>query len=143
MIRALINKKEIDEAYAVFSQSVTSGGEQVQSIVGYPGGSESAMLTWHSNLQFWVMLAPDRLENRYWCAYGTEDPTKQSMVSITCEINPPHFGVNRLCAGLFISDSSGSVYLALSGKVGGGRAGIGKAALRESESRPRKNFTEA
>ena len=81
------------------------------------------MLTWHSNLQFWVMLAPDRLENRYWCAYGTEDPTKQSMVSITCEINPPHFGVNRLCAGLFISDSSGSVYLAHSGKVGGGRAG--------------------
>lgn len=54
------------------------------------------------------------------------------MVSIVCEINPPRIGINRQCAGLFIRDSTGSVYLAHSGKIGGGRAGVGKAAFMRS-----------
>ena len=134
MIRPLVDQKEIEEAFALFSQSVTKGGQQVECVIGYQGGSETATLVWHSDVKLWVMLEPERIANRFWCAYGTDDPTAHSMVSITCEINPPRLGINRQCAGLFIIDSAGAVHLAHSGKIGGGRAGIGKAAFVGSRS---------
>ena len=129
MIRPLILKHEIDEAYTFFSRIVLEGGEQVESVLGYQGGSVTATLTWFSDKKFWVCLEPERIENRFWCAFGTEDPTANSTVNIICEINAPRVGFNRMCAGLFISDNSGSVYLAHSGKVGGGRPGVGKISF--------------
>jgi hypothetical protein len=98
-------------------------------MVGYQGGSELADLLWHEDLQIWVLLKPDLLDNRFWCAFGVDDPQSTSMVEITCEINPPRDGVDRRCAGLFVLDHGGNVVLAHSGKIGGGRAGIGKAAF--------------
>ncbi len=135
MIRPLTDKSEIAKAFAVFSRRVIQGGEQVNCIIGYQGGSESAELTWHSKQKLWVFLEPERLENRFWCAFGIDDPTSNAMVSITCEINPPYSGINRQCAGLFIADSTGSIYLAHSGKIGGGRKGIGKTAFMDSRNK--------
>jgi hypothetical protein len=135
MIRPLVDEKEINEAFAVFSSHVTEGGKQVQSVVGYQGGNEAVTLTWHADKKLWVLLEPERLINRFWCAFGTDNPATASMVSIACEINPPRIGFNRRCAGLFISDSTGAVHLAHSGKVGGGRAGIGKTAFLSSRDK--------
>ena len=95
----------------------------------YQGGSHRADLLWHADLRLWVLLEPSRIENRYWCAFGIEDPNPVSMLSITCEINPPKEGIYRRCAGLFVKDERNNVFLAHSGKVGGGRAGIGKNAF--------------
>lgn len=76
-----------------------------------------------------VLPVPDFTLGRYWCAYGTQDPTESKTLSITCEINPPRSGVNRRCGGLFVRDSRGRIYLAHSGKVGGGGTGVGKTAF--------------
>ena len=130
-----MDKKEIDKAYAIFSESVTTGGQKVECVVGYQGGSETATLTWHPDKGFWALLEPDRIENRFWCAFGTASPVENALVSITCEINPPRSGCNRQCAGLFISDSAGAIHLAHSGKVGGGRAGVGKSAFLGSRNK--------
>ncbi len=83
------------------------------------------------DLGIWVLLRPESIKNRYWCAFGVDDPYPASLLSITCEINPPKEGIDRRCAGLFVRDESGEVFLAHSGKVGGGRAGIGKGAFLE------------
>lgn len=135
MIRPLVEEKDIAEAFAVFSQKVTVGGQQVKCVVGYLGGSDTETLTWHSDKDLWILLEPNRLDNRFWCVFGTDNPITNSMVSITCEINPPHTGFNRRCAGLFIRDSTGAVHLAHSGKIGGGRAGIGKIAFLSSRDK--------
>jgi hypothetical protein len=47
------------------------------------------------------------------------------------EINPPHEGEDRRVAGMFVKDDAGRTYIAHSGKVGGGRKGIGQRAFRE------------
>jgi hypothetical protein len=98
-------------------------------MVGYQGSSEEANLLWHRDLQVWVLLQADRLDSRYWCAFGVDDPQPASMLSITCEINSPKEGIDRRCAGLFVRGANGNVFLAHSGKVGGGRPGIGKTAF--------------
>jgi hypothetical protein len=52
------------------------------------------------------------------------------MLTITVEINPPHEGEDRRLAGLFARDDKRELYIAHTGRVGGGRAGIGQKAFR-------------
>jgi hypothetical protein len=51
------------------------------------------------------------------------------MMNIVCEINPPKASIDRRCAGLFVRDADGVIYVTHSGKIGGGRKGIGKSAF--------------
>ena len=134
MIRPVIDEEEIAEVFAAFSQIVAKGGQQVECVIGYPGDNASSTLVWHLDKKIWIALEPERVGNRYWCAFGVDDPLVYSMVSITCEINPPRIGYNRQIAGLFIIDSAGAIHLAHSGRIGGGRPGIGKAAFMSSRN---------
>ena len=70
-----------------------------------------------------------RKKERYWCCFGIKDATKHRGFSITGQLNPSVKGYNRRAAGAFVRDSQGRVYIAHSGKVGGGRSGIGKSAF--------------
>ena len=135
MIRPLIDENEIGRAYAIFARNTTRGGEQVNCVIGSQSGSETVQLTWHAEQKLWIFLEPKRQDNRFWCTFGMDDPTTDAAVSMTCEINPPRSGFNRLCAGLFIVDSTDTVYLAHSGKIGGGRAGVGKTAFMNSRNK--------
>jgi hypothetical protein len=54
----------------------------------------------------------------------------QHMLTITVEINPPHEGDDLRVAGLFARDSQNRIYVGHTGKVGGGRSGIGQNAFR-------------
>lgn len=56
------------------------------------------------------------------------------MLSITVEVNPPHEGENHRTAGVFLRDGAGRVHVAHSGKIGGGRPGVGKRAFRDFSS---------
>jgi hypothetical protein len=125
-MQAITDPKAIIQAYTEFAREVTEGGVFLNRRIGHPGGTEHTGLIWHERLQFWVSLHPERLDNRYWCLYGIEYPQPTSVIPITCEINPSKAGDDRRCAGLFVRDESGSLYLAHSGRVGGGREGIGK-----------------
>ena len=131
-MKPLTNETEVAQAFATMEKTITKEGESVKCNVGYQGGSESVTLIWNDRLKIWALLQPGRIDNRYWCAFGLDDPHLQSLVPITCEINPPRFGINRRCAGLFLRDMNGVVYLAHSGKIGGGRKGIGKARFLRS-----------
>jgi hypothetical protein len=128
-MRAITDRRDIADAYQRFAHLMSDGGRPLERMVGYKGSSEAAHVLWHPDLQIWTLFQPERIANRYWCAFGVEDPHPASMLSITCEINPPKEGIDRRCAGLFVRDDDGSLHLAHSGKVGGGRRGIGKRAF--------------
>src|SRR5436309_1681201 len=128
-MRAITDREETVEAYKRFAHLVSEGGVAVERMVGYRGASVAAQLLWHADLKLWVLLHPERIVTRYWCAFGVDDPYPASLLSITCEINPPKIGIDRRCAGLFVKDERRNIFLAHSGKVGGGRAGIGKTAF--------------
>lgn len=99
--------------------------------IGFQGGAHHCEVYWHDGFGLWGVFESGVVDGRYWICFGLGDPADSENLSITVEINPPIEGINRRCAGLFVQKPDGGACLAHSGKVGGGRKGIGKAAFRE------------
>lgn len=105
--------------------------------IGWQGGSRAYTVYWQSSLNIWGVLEPAPpigklgLGYRFWNCFGIDNPTVRKLLPITVEINMPHQGEDRRVAGLFARDGNDRVYLAHSGKVGGGRQGIGPSAFRD------------
>ena len=129
----LTKKAEIKTAYAQLVKSLKHGATSHRCVVGWKGGNDVFTVYWHEGPRFWVAFSIGDAGG-YWCPFGTADPSQNKTVSITCEINPPNEGVNRRKGGLFLRDSGSGLYLAHTGKIAGGREGIGKAAFLESYS---------
>lgn len=128
----ITNSKEIREAFVVVSTNLKKGTKPFKKQqVGWPGGSGKYTVYWRSKERIWSMLEPRQIENRYRVSFGTEQPPQPKSLSITCEMNPPFRKYNRRIAGAFLKDDVGVIYLAHSGKVGGGRKGIGKSAFQK------------
>ncbi len=125
---ALTDARNIAVALAEYKRHFETGCEILERQVGSLGGSADATLRWFPEQGFWAM-EPQRMETRYWCAFGVEDPHDVSSVSITVEINLPTEGTDRRCGGVFVRSNNGTLYLAHSGGIGGGRVGVGKAAF--------------
>lgn len=76
-----------------------------------------------------IWFAHEQLERRHWCAYGTLPLPKTESLTITVEINPPNEGVDRRVAGVLAADSDGAVFLCHTGKLGGGKQGVGQESF--------------
>jgi hypothetical protein len=126
----ITNRKESKGAFDSLRFCVMAGAKKFKRTVGWPGNHGEFTLYWHEDAAFWVVFSGEEL-SRFWCAYGTMHPNSHSSVDITCEINPPKEGIDRRCGGIFLKDSGSGLYLAHSGKVGGGRKGIGKTNFLE------------
>jgi hypothetical protein len=126
------NRREIEAAYGEMTQRLQARTQAFDRKIGYHSGYVEHEVHWHSGLGFWWLLNRTVANNRWWCCYGIEDPEHKDMLSITVETNSPFEGVNRRIGGLFVKDEAGRVYIAHSGKVGGGRPGIGKEAFWEA-----------
>ena len=96
--------------------------------VGYRGGGHVCTLYWRSKERVWGLFGISANRKRYWIGWGTKHPA--GSFDIIVETNPPVEGYDRRCAGAFLRDDLGRAYLAHSGRVGGGRVGIGKKAFR-------------
>jgi hypothetical protein len=126
-----VKRGEIRNAFDTIAEHLRQGAQAFKRQVGYRGGYEEETIYWHSRHGFWCLFDPEIAKTHYWCCFGTMDPADVRMVSITCQTNSPFEGTDRRTGGVFVRDDSGRVYLAHSGKIGGGRPGIGKQAFRE------------
>ncbi len=98
--------------------------EERKQLVGFRGGSVTKKVYWCASLKMWSLF--EKLENRYWNAFGTSRPDAEKSVHITVEVNPPHSGIDRKMGGAFARDpASGEVYWVHRGRIGGGQKGIG------------------
>jgi len=141
ILRPVTNRDESEKAFVTFKEHFTRGAKVFPGHgVGYQGGGGQFDVFWHGALEVWGLFEPRAAKGRYWICYGLQNPTIESMLTITVETNPPIEGVNRRCAGAFLRDGQGVLYIAHNGKVGGGRKGIGKTAFRAySQDEPWKN----
>lgn len=123
------DKTKIAKAQRAMLAAVKKGSERLRRPLGTRAGSGLETYYWRSDLELWVV--ENELSNRYWNAFGIDDPTKPVGVSIICEVNFPYDGVNRRIAAVFVEDAKRNLYVAHSGKIGGGREGIGKLSFWE------------
>lgn len=128
-LRALTERNEIREAYRRLTARLKTGTVPFQRKVGYKGGYREQEVYWNASQGYWWLFNAEAEANRYWFCFGVENPEEQSMLSVTVEVNTPHEGVNKRVGGAFAQDEDGRLYIAHTGKVGGGRKGIGKKAF--------------
>lgn len=102
--------------------------------VGFPGGDMDANVCYLAKFDLWHAVPADpeypadRRYNRYWNAFGFGDPAEsRKPLTITVEINPSFTG-SRRCAGLFLHDTRGDLYLGHTGNIRG--HGVSKRMFR-------------
>ena len=127
MLRILTGANEIKEATREYFETVTSGLKPITRIIGWKGGSEETDLYWRPQYGYWVSRKDSH--NRHWFAYGTKNPHLIKNPSITCEINIPKNAIDNKVAGAFAKDERGNLFLTHSGKIGGGKKGVGKSGF--------------
>ena len=117
-----------ESTFEMFRERMTKGCEEFQKKLGYPGGYLERAVNWNASEKIWSVFDAKVAERRFWRAFGTQHPQSKSMLDIVVECNPPLEGIDRRCAGAFLRVGK-EVFIAHSGKIGGGRRGIGKSAF--------------
>ncbi len=101
------------------------------SYVGFHGGTVEAKLHYSPDLDIWL-TTDENLDNRYWNGFGIGKPENGSLESLSAEINISKYGINRRIGGAFGKSDSGNILILHRGKIGGGRAGIGKTLFENN-----------
>ncbi|AOG02809.1 hypothetical protein [Bosea sp. RAC05] len=100
--------------------------------IGFPAGNFDRKVYSLGDGELWAAFSPpdqDGSTRRYWNGFGIFEEGRAAQ-NITVEINIPLETNAALVAGFFAQDpANGATYLMHSGKVGGGRKGIGKSAF--------------
>jgi len=129
VLRYLRDLEEIGRAQADFQRLFRSSGEIKTVGVGYRGGSENMEAAWLPSENIWCAF--DKLDSRYWNAFGVGEPDAKRSNSITVEINFPLQGVNRTIGGILAKDDQKDIVVLHRGKIGGGKKGIGPQLFRD------------
>lgn len=100
--------------------------------IGFRGGNANLQIYSAGEEKLWAAFGGPTEESavrRYWNAFGVYQPDRSAQL-ISVEINIPIDSNGSQVAGFFAEDSeTGAIFLMHSGKVGGGRPGIGKSAF--------------
>lgn len=122
-----------EEANHAFQQLVAGFRQGAESFpncrLGFWGAGRRIEAHWHGQLRFWGAFERNADARRFRNAFGQDGPGINSQLEATVEINAPLSGVNRRLGGLFVTDGV-QRFFAHSGRVGGGRQGIGQYAFK-------------
>ena len=123
-MRALADPDEIRAAQEALRRHFAEGAQVLhEKEIGFQGGMLQAPVYWHPQHGIWGSINPappkEDAPQRSWNAFGTEDPTRRGSLSIVCEVNPAHAGVDRRVAGVFAKDEEGQTYLLHRGRLNG------------------------
>jgi len=100
---------------------------ELRRVVWRPNSSEMPII---HNGKYWLTngnVDQRQTTKTYWNAIGIYQP--KGNLNITVEANIPIADNKQVFAGYFAKDERGMLYLMHSGKVGGGRKGIGKSTF--------------
>ena len=135
----ITSRHDGSNAFEALSSAFKADAETFQNRVGWQGGRAMVDVYWHASAGIWGAFSErpageERTARRFWNLFGVDHPIAKSMLNITVEMNPPHQGLNSRTAAVFLHDDQGRCYIGHSGRVGGGRPGIGLSAFKEFAS---------
>jgi len=135
------DEQEIKQAQLTFAKNMqkeaTKDGEIIAGHQGSTGDKLHAY--WFKDNKFWwaYKIQPNEKVPRWWNSFSARETLRQrngeprwnKTNGITCEINPPLSGNTWRTAGVFVKDQNDEIYIAHTGKIGGGKTGVGKTAF--------------
>lgn len=111
----VLEEEEIRNAFDRMRKTLIDGAEVKNwEVRGVP----DTKVHWRADLGYWCAFHdPDRPPKRYWNAFGLEGPGNpgRTLSRIDLELNPPLDGHHEYagnCAGLFVRNDRGGVFLA-------------------------------
>ena len=125
------NSDEIKRCQDELAGRLHQAGELKRGNYGHQGHSQDMDMYWLPEDKFWwgYQMAEG---SRHWNAFGfAESFSDSKSFDITCEINFPLSKGTWCVAGAFARDENGETYIVHSGKIGGGRKGIGRGLFME------------
>ena len=134
MLFRITNEPEIQAAQQILEHTIRNSLPTIGvTKVGFRGGQIKTELFSKGSGNLWCAF--EKLENngtpRYWNSFGTLD-TQKSQQIIVVEINVPISESGRSVAGYFAKClETGKIFLVHTGKIGGGKKGIGKSSFLE------------
>lgn len=131
-LKPLVKKREIERTLTDLTQILRADTNRYKVHVGWRGGGKDCIVFWNSSYEFWSVINPVMRPSRHVLFFGPDDPHDYKNLRISCEVNPPRSGSDRRCAGIFVKDSRDVVFLAHTGKIGGGYPGVGKRTFLRS-----------
>lgn len=126
---AITERSDITSAHRQLMKTLRTSAKPLETGIGWPGGHKEGTVYWNSRQRVWTHSFESKKSGRYIIFVGTKEPQSGKQVPINFEVNPPFEGRDLRCAGAFVRDSAGEVYLTHSGKIGGGYKGVGKKAF--------------
>jgi hypothetical protein len=131
MLRLVSETKRKRIAQAALERGITAvlRRQGVQNI-GFPGGNVDEVLYSDGQGRLWAAFSPPSSRiPRYWNAFGIYESKRPSQTP-TVEINIAINNNTGQVAGFFAENvDTGSIFLMHSGRIGGGRVGVGKSAF--------------
>lgn len=138
----IMDSDESLRAFKAFESAFTADTSVISDCsLGMATGSVPADIHWHEKTQIWGVFRkkPPRVqcgrENRFWNCFGVwkdyELRGYNKLLNIAVQINPPYQKENRRTGGVFLFDDKGRYYVGHSGKIGGGRRGVGRHLFRQ------------
>lgn len=125
MITIITDEKQIKDLHNKFHKRLNDFlTENINCVVGYPGGSFEGTVQYSSKLDLWV--SRHDVENKFWNGFGLGRPSEKKNNSLIGEINFPYDGLSGRVAGAFAVEDNGNILVLHRGKIRGGKVGIGK-----------------
>jgi 5-methylcytosine-specific restriction protein B len=129
----ITNEQDIHAAQKQLQDRIRAeGGPLRRYRLGNRRGQGEAEVCYVARLDLWHTA--ERLGNRWANGFGLGDPAAVPMLTVVTWINPSFDGSRRSGAGVFFRDADGHAWLAHSGRIGGGKKGIGRIAFLDGFS---------
>ena len=128
------DKKEIEQAQSTFAKNMKKEATKHGDLfAAHQHGRKEVHAYWFKDSNFWwgYHKAPKSKIPNWWNAFRfihnkTGEPYWGRANGMTVQINPPISGNTWQQSGIFVKDSDNEIYIAHTGKIGGGREGIGR-----------------
>ena len=128
IMRGVTTRQETRNCQKRLKGALIKGLNQESDLtIGYRGGNKKCTVNHNGTVWFYS----EEQKGGFWNVFGL-DPDESGQNDIVIEINPPLHGVDlQKGAGMFAFEQEDSLYLLHSGRIGGGRKGIGARAFRQ------------
>lgn len=128
----VVDQKLIEKHHKTFSRRLDEYvSEKYNVFIGHMGKDTKNTDTIKYSEQLDIWWINTKIFNRYWNAFGIGRPQNNRNVSIVCELNYPLAGLDLKIAGLYVTSGEKTV-LVHSGKIGGGKPGVGKNLFKNN-----------
>jgi hypothetical protein len=128
MLQVVGDPEEIDRAIARLRGALT--GVPARGVrLTWRGGELRTAIHWAPDDAFWWAVEPRADRDALLLGHAPDAPARRE--SITCTLNLARAGASRRTAGIVAADGEGRLYLAHSGRMGGGRPGQRTSHFRD------------